>query len=106
MILRTIKHAWLYVRDMWRLCRAIANGDMFEDRGMKVSFKFWLFSTIVGAVVVLPVFMTITFANAILRCFPCVAEGCEDIQHNNNTLDRQSARIINHSGRIAKGGKN
>lgn len=28
MILRTIKHTWLYVRDMWRLCRAIANGDM------------------------------------------------------------------------------
>ena len=51
---------------------------------MKVSFKFWLFSTIVGTVVVLPVFLVITFANAILKCFPYVAEGCEDIQHNNN----------------------
>lgn len=34
---------------------------------MKVSFKFWLFSTIVGTVVVLPVFLVVTFANAILR---------------------------------------
>ena len=53
---------------------------------MKVSFKFWIFSTIVGTVVVLPVFLVITFANAILMCFPCVAEGCEDIQHNNNNM--------------------
>ena len=30
-ILTTLKHTWLYVRDMWRLCRAIANGEMLED---------------------------------------------------------------------------
>lgn len=61
---------------------------------MKVSFKFWLFSTIVGTVVVLPVFLVVTFANAILRCFPCVAEDCEDIQHNNNMMFADWASVV------------
>jgi hypothetical protein len=61
---------------------------------MKVSFKFWLFSTIVGTVVVLPVFLVITFANAILRCFPCFTSGCEDMQHNNNTMFADWASVV------------
>ena len=61
---------------------------------MKVSFKFWLFSTIVGTVVVLHVFLVVTFANAILRCFPRFTGGCADMQHNNNMMFADWASVV------------